>query len=92
MTLAFAEMRGRSYGGGVLELEPTEAERLPFPSPERAPALADAEAAFRRSLDFALDLVDAATLTSAGLTKREIAMLRDAWRKLVARRMARKRR
>ncbi len=31
LTFAFAEIRGRSYGGGVLELEPTEAEGLPFP-------------------------------------------------------------
>jgi adenine-specific DNA-methyltransferase len=29
LTFAFAELFGRSYGGGVLELEPTEAERLP---------------------------------------------------------------
>lgn len=27
-TFAFSEVKGRSYGGGVLELEPTEAEDL----------------------------------------------------------------
>ena len=31
ITFAFAEIVGRSYGGGVLELEPREAERLPVP-------------------------------------------------------------
>ena len=34
VTFAFAEVMGRSYGGGVLELEPTEAEGLPFPDPQ----------------------------------------------------------
>ena len=32
-TFAFAEIMGRSYGGGILELEPREAELLPMPSP-----------------------------------------------------------
>ena len=31
LTAASAEIEGRSYGGGVLELEPTEAERLMMP-------------------------------------------------------------
>jgi adenine-specific DNA methylase len=34
LTAATAEIEGRSYGGGVLELEPTEAERLLIPNPE----------------------------------------------------------
>lgn len=32
LTAASAEIEGRSYGGGVLELEPTEAERLLMPA------------------------------------------------------------
>lgn len=32
LTAASAEIEGRSYGGGVLELEPTEAERLLMPT------------------------------------------------------------
>ena len=34
VVFAFSEVMGRSYGGGVLELEPREAEALPFPSHE----------------------------------------------------------
>lgn len=31
LTFAFAEVTGRSYGGGVLTFEPSETERLPLP-------------------------------------------------------------
>jgi hypothetical protein len=34
LTWAFAEVLGRSYGGGVLELEPSEAEALPIVPPD----------------------------------------------------------
>lgn len=34
MTLLSAEMVGRSYGGGILKVEPREADRLVVPSPE----------------------------------------------------------
>ncbi len=34
LTAASAEIEGRSYGGGVLELEPSEAEKLLIPNPD----------------------------------------------------------
>jgi hypothetical protein len=33
LTLVGAETVGRAYGGGMLKLEPREADRLPVPSP-----------------------------------------------------------
>lgn len=93
LTFAFAEIRGRSYGGGVLELEPSEAESLPFPWPTSALPLdeLDAMARARRTEDL-LDRVDSVVLRSAGLDASDIDHLRGIWRKLSARRAARKRR
>jgi adenine-specific DNA methylase len=60
-TFAFAEIMGRSYGGGVLELEPREAEALPFPDP-RGLSQRDVAAVDRLlrkgTLEEALDYVD----------------------------------
>jgi hypothetical protein len=46
-TFLFAEIEGRSYGGGVLELEPSEAERLLLPAKSEPRAMADVNAALR---------------------------------------------
>ncbi len=76
LTLAFAELRGRSYGGGVLELEPTEAESLPFPrldagAAAELPAVEELDARLRRDgLETTLDTVDRALLRPLGLAAR----------------------
>jgi len=92
LTAASAEIEGRSYGGGVLELEPTEAERLLMPA----------------TLNGALPLPDCDRLTRAGqleqvleenarivlmghmgLSRADCLLLRDIWVKMRDRRMAR---
>lgn len=93
VTFAFSEIRGRSYGGGVLELEPNEADALPFPRPGTELPLADLDLwARRKEADQILDEVDRLVLADCGLTAEEITMARGVWRKLSGRRLARKRR
>lgn len=93
ITFAFSEIRGRSYGGGVLELEPNEADGLPFPRPGPELPLADLDLwARRKEADQILDEVDRLVLANCGLTAAEITKVRAVWRKLSDRRLARKRR
>jgi adenine-specific DNA-methyltransferase len=89
LTLLSAELEGRSYGGGVLKLEPTEAERLLLPplAPELAGLLPAVDRAIRaRDVEAAADLVDPVVLTSLGLSADEIGVLRTARRQLQIRR------
>ncbi|MGH2557937.1 MAG: N-6 DNA methylase [Thermomicrobiales bacterium] len=93
LTYAFAEIRGRSYGGGVLELEPTEAEGLPFPKPEPSVYVDDLHTWARTNgVESTLAEVDRQVLLPTGLSNGDIEMLRGIWRKLYQRRMSRKRR
>jgi adenine-specific DNA methylase len=93
VTFAFSEILGRSYGGGVLELEPREAEDLPIPDPT---ALTDADVAEvdqllrDRQMSAALDLVDSKLLGDLGGAER--AELRAVWETLRDRRRGRSRR
>lgn len=93
MTFAFAEVLGRSYGGGVLELEPNEAEMLPLP-PLDGPPIEIRELdhlARARQIERILELTDAAYLRNGiGLSIEDVDTLRSSWTKLSARRMRRK--
>jgi adenine-specific DNA-methyltransferase len=93
MTFAFAEVMGRSYGGGVLELEPREAEDLPIPL--NGAAQLDLkqmnELVVSKNVEAALNLTDAVLLERGlGLSKGDIRMLRGIWEKLRDRRNARR--
>jgi adenine-specific DNA methylase len=93
LTWAFAEIRGRSYGGGVLELEPSEAEGLPFPKPDGSLPLESFDSIARcQGTEQVLEHVDRAVLFKAGFTGSEVVTLRGIWRKLYERRKSRKRR
>ncbi|MFN8490045.1 MAG: class I SAM-dependent methyltransferase [Caldilineaceae bacterium] len=93
LTFAFAEVMGRSYGGGVLELEPNEAEALPIPL-NNAEAL-DFELIHtlvaQGKIEAVLDITDQVLLIDGlGLTRCEVTSLRTAWCKLRDRRVNRK--
>lgn len=94
VTAAFAEIRGRSYGGGVLELEPREAEGLPVPPPSvRSPALDETDMLVRRhGVEAGMAASDAAIAEATGLGDSDLHMFRGIWRKLYERRRNRRRR
>lgn len=95
LTLLSAELVGRSYGGGVLKLEPTEAESLLLTplSPHAAAKLDDVDRLLRaRRLEGVLDIVDRLVLVEMlGLDERDVALLRAGGERLRARRRARSR-
>jgi adenine-specific DNA-methyltransferase len=93
LTLAWAEVCGRSYGGGVLELEPREAEELPVPYSGNS--LIDPEKVERLlrqgCFDEALDYVDRTTLIDdLGFDAATVKTIRRAWEQLRDRRIERK--
>jgi adenine-specific DNA methylase len=92
-TFAFAEIMGRSYGGGILELEPREAEQLPIPAPAHAGAelARDVDLLLKANeIDKALDVVDRRVLIDGlGLSPDVVSQCRAAWRTLRDRRTKR---
>jgi adenine-specific DNA-methyltransferase len=93
LTLAWAEVCGRSYGGGVLELEPREAEELPIPYNDDIEIdTAKVETLLRRDCVYeALDHVDNIVLKNyLGFDNFMIRKIRKAWEQLRDRRVERK--
>jgi adenine-specific DNA-methyltransferase len=94
LTAASAEIEGRSYGGGVLELEPTEAGRLLVPSAlGSALPLDECDRLVRdgRLNDVLLENDRLVLMDQMGLSRRDCKMLRDIWEKMRDRRLARRR-
>jgi adenine-specific DNA methylase len=93
VTFAFAEIIGRSYGGGILELEPAEAEQLPIPAPVHASAelACDVDLLLKANeIDKALDVVDRHVLIDGlGLSREMVEDCRAAWVSLRGRRIRR---
>lgn len=93
MTLAFSEVTGRSYGGGVLTFEPSESECLPMPLSGYEDVNATKVDALIRAgeVDRALALNDEVLLAGGmALSTSEIWMLTSIWKKMRDRRMARR--
>jgi adenine-specific DNA methylase len=93
LTFAFAEVVGRSYGGGVLELEPNEAEKLPLPlkGAEKLDLKQIHKLLLNNDIESVLDMTDKALLFDGlGLSHKEVEMLRGIWQKLRDRRINRK--
>jgi hypothetical protein len=94
LTAASAEIEGRSYGGGVLELEPTEAERLLVPAKlNGAMPLTECDRLTRigRINDVLEENAHIILMGHLGLAKGECDMLRCIWEKMRDRRLARRR-
>jgi adenine-specific DNA-methyltransferase len=93
LTLLSVELVGRSYGGGVLKLEPTEAEAVLLPPipPELSQLLPVVDEAVRaRELVRALDLIDGVVLKDVlGLDDDAITSLRQGRERLRGRRKRR---
>ncbi len=93
VTFAFAEIMGRSYGGGILELEPAEAEQLPIPPPAhaRAELACDVDLLLKANeIEKALDVVDRHVLIDGlGFSAEVVAECRAAWMSLRDRRKRR---
>ncbi len=93
LILAWAEVCGRSYGGGVLELEPREAEELPiFYDASIDIDCEKVEALLRQNKPYeALEYVDTIVLKNhLGFDDLMIGKIRSAWEQLKDRRVNRK--
>ena len=88
LTALSAELEGRHYGGGVLELVPSEIERLLLPAPEKAEPDVDRLDRMVREDTMAdtLEVQSEAVLGSLGLSKDEQMELLTTWAALRNRR------
>jgi len=99
VTLLHAEIVGRTYGGGILKIEPKEADVWAMPSPALISARADALRAIKQQVSFLLDegrlldavkIVDQVVLGRCGdLSAKQIKKIRQARAELAHRRNVR---
>lgn len=94
LSLAFSEISGRSYGGGVLELMPSEVEKILLPYKEENAALLpwiDEKMRSKESIKKILQHTNQIILKEGyGLSDKEIALANNIWEKLCNRRLNRK--
>ncbi len=95
LTFLMGELMGRSYGGGVLTFEPSEARSLPIPfDPSVSFDFEKADELVRSGkTDELMEDVDRALLGGLlGMSRKDIALLHDGWLMMRNRRLARKKR
>lgn len=99
VSFAFSEFEGRSYGGGVLEVLPSEVELIIVPdlhdlddlTAKKLLSKIDKAIRTNKNIEKVLDEVDQKILIEhIGLTPHEAALFRDVWKRLMNRRHARK--
>lgn len=94
ISLAFSEIFGRSYGGGVLELMPSETSKIFLPYlRENNGFLSEIDKMFRKnySIDKILQISNDLFLKKGyGLSDSEIILANNIWKKLSNRRLTRK--
>jgi adenine-specific DNA methylase len=88
LTALSAELEGRHYGGGVLELVPSEIERLILPLPAKARIdLRDLDQAIRaKPMELVLRQQGKTVLGALGLSSAQIENMFEGWRHLRDRR------
>lgn len=95
LSFAFAEICGRSHGGGALELMPNEAENILLPYDEKnAELLETIDRMFRDggNINKILNFTDEIILKERyGFSEDEIKLANKIWKKLLSRRLSRKR-
>lgn len=93
LSLAFSEIVGRSYGGGVLELMPSEAEQILLPYQSQNDELLeviDKMMREKKGIDEILKITNEIILKDGyGFTDKEIKLADSIWKKLSARRLNR---
>lgn len=93
LSLAFSEISGRSYGGGVLELMPSEVERILLPYKDaNADLIVEIDEMMRKKTNIhkILGYTNNLVLKDGyGLSKTEINLADSIWRKLSHRRLNR---
>ncbi len=93
LSLAFAEICGRSHGGGVLELMPNEAEKILLPYNQSNGELLDTVDSMirnKRDISEILELTNKRILKdNFGLSSNDIKIAESIWEKLSKRRLGR---
>ena len=99
ISFAFTELCGRSYGGGVLEILPKEAENIMIPNIDdmdeqnvnRLIGILDENIRNKKDIREAINVMDKEILENyLGISPDIIIMYRDIWKTLNNRRMNRK--